>query len=556
MQVILSIPGEDRIDLTEFLLSGDDFSIEITRDPETGSILRTLSSPMQFTGQGYAELERLFFSEELNGCENRVNVIVAPECCGCVYGFELDASGISLDPVSCIAETTLQAISDNQRAYECLRDRPFWWGIGGAEPDGAFRDDIKHPRIRYCRAPFDVMVLANIVSIMIFILTGLNAIGLDFPVWLIFIAIFASAIVPLIISIITNCRGWHIAPYIYDILSFNCKRCGLELKSTIFTGRYKTAAILQAQLHRGDKGNDGRQVENWNQRNAPNLNVIEVLELLKPVFNGEYRIGRGELLFESGTALQKKDAPILFNMETALEKREIEEAPTYRYNTDQYHAYGVYEYALDAIDDECNNVKQDFDAVVDFKKDGSICRKGAYQNPVAFSVPHTTDDQDNFMGLLNDIARDFFGNPSVKGQSDKGKGDKKAPNNVYDRDETLVLTKHSSSQLKLLYLDAYQGGEERYIVHNEGKANTPFYFDPLQPDGLWPFHDGAQTEQSSLSLSDVEFAPVNFCQALKAVEKGQLDVRVQTRWGFAVAESITLNFSQKTLTLTGLIIQT
>ena len=176
---------------------------------------------------------------------------------------------------------------------------------------------------------------------------------------------------------ITGCGNGHPAPYVRDYILNGCRKCGLNLQSTIFNQEFiqGNESWDTVGLNVGDRNpywdlvqldasvkNGQESYTTWIDDNKPNLMIESYLEFIKTVFNADYRVVGNTLTFE------RKDAflnPVMyFDASNPLQNKEVIKKLCWRFNPQTQPAWQRFQFSLDGVDWVGNEGKDRFNDLI------------------------------------------------------------------------------------------------------------------------------------------------------------------------------------------------
>lgn len=495
----------DDQDFTKSLRTTGDFELTVRRDATHGATSYVFSSALTFDKDGFNYLANNFFGGP--SCVNNESKVVISLNCPKPRSFEflINTETIRIDPIGCVAEINLLQYSASNQAFDLLRRNPFWGTKVGE--DNSFTLD-KHPIIGYCEP-------INLWNKIVNVLT-LGLIKSD------------------------GCSNeYHRTPRINRIMEFNADRAGLTWRSdTVFSlDLYKNCSLLMAQNRSGFSESE---VGTWIWDNAPLITVVDLLDLLKPVFNAEYSIGGGEMRFETVRYWNERVQPF-FDLNSEYAAGRIETAPFIQYSTDRNRAYGRFEYAQDASDVEGNRSRPFYNDFIEWNPAGLTCLKGEKRVQLEFSTPLIS-----FSEQWVDMVESFTNRNNRNAQYGIPVG-------------LLILEKGMSSQLKLINYDQVLNltsfiSRKNLRDHPSGQKildfNYQMSFRENEPQGLYKqfYEYSAPTQRREIDIDAVTWRPPDIGFVLDALNQTGLNVGFITSFGCAKAEELRINLTAGTVT--------
>lgn len=529
-----------KIELNGVLLNGrldgvENFTVTIRRADEDGKLSKSFSSELTFFDDGYQILKSELIDDPL-GFSKEVSVKIYDDCCtGSVFEGVINGEGIDWCEPGCWIKAN---VIEKKDEINCIRSTLIWDDFAGFL-------GRNHPKIRYCieirpdfihyvliGLLFNLNIFANLLILTflpaLFILFGIiyvvcNIIRIicSFKIrfkilrWTIQIGPICSppncntGLTNPIILInqiydtlrdinerIIPCGRFHPSPYVRDYIKNVCQKCGLTFQSSILddpASPYYNLVLLAGQIKKGRSkvSNDGTLIGD----NKP-VETLETLlnQILKPTFNGDYRIANGVLIFERKDFFQSTINWI--DTESLLNSGDIlNDEICYNWIDKERWAYGRFEYQPDAQDYIGNEAKLRYNDIVDWNIPYNAGQAGELNVQLPLSPARHRQDgidvsvfeffQSALGGVINAVFAGAF--------------------SAYDR--ALLQNQHTYFNYKLLiydpqsgyvknyYSDAFCGGDpgaaedERYnypMWFLEGKANnlySKFHFidDPRSP---------------------------------------------------------------------------
>jgi len=405
--------GGHRTPSTNYIEDLDKFTLTLRRKDESGQLTSNFSNTLTFIEQDYEYIKAILFDSE-TAYTNEIKVIIQEDCCDNEWEFLLKSESIELDCQGCSLTGTLTEFSVESRIWNCLNSTLIW--------ENGFGKSKEHPRFVYCNdvkpefvhfillfLGFIVFAIATVIGIIIkiigFITNFLDPLALAFKTivsWIPKVVMneeakqtiydACDAIINLDKTIISGvdelldglkdnmlgCGHTHPAPYIRDYLSNVCKICepsGLKgWQSTIFSPNhydadYWNACLLAPAMTKGTKFNDKSTF--WIDQDKPILNAIQLLDLLKPVFNADYKIVNNVLLFERRDYFRNTQQSIDMN----LYAEKITKCSR-KWNGTEKPAYLNFQYTQEAIDFTGDHHKERFNEIVDWNDPMSNLQSG------------------------------------------------------------------------------------------------------------------------------------------------------------------------------------
>lgn len=373
-----------KIELNGTLINGriegtDTFQITLRSADEEGRLTKTFSSELTFYDDGFNILKTALI-DPANGYSQKVQVKVYDDCCFGDPVFEGYIYGDAIDWCEPGCYITANIVEEDEQ-INCVKSTIIWDNWNGFQ-------NATRPIIRYCietRPEFISYVLFWLQSIIIQIFNVIAFVV--FPVLLVIVSVIYLVCyviglicdIPLIDCDAPSCDGafnnpqefialfydiredisgllvacgrFHPSPYVRDYIENVCQKCGLTFQSSILknpASPYHKMVMTSAQVQKG------------RTKNSTNYSVIDnnlpveslesyLVDYLKPMFNADYRVANGVLIFERKDFFQSTttwiDTEQLLN-----DGKIIDDTICYNWIDKPRYAYGRFEYTRDAID--------------------------------------------------------------------------------------------------------------------------------------------------------------------------------------------------------------
>lgn len=476
-----------KIELNGTLITGridgtENFQVTIRRADESGRLAKSFSSELTFYDDGYQILKTILIDDP-TGFSKKVAIKIWDDCCKGNPVFDGFIFGDAIDWCEPGCFITANIVEDDAQ-INCLKSTIIWDDWNG------FSSVKQHPIIRYCiesRPEFFqyilfyliamftwlytimmlplIVALLNIVIILFIICSvidficdipfiGCNAPNCNTPFTnpVTFIN-YLNQLKGEVISTAIQCGRFHPSPYVRDYIKNACDKCGLNFQSSILnnpSSPYYNLVMTSAQIKKG------RPKSSTNYSVIDDNRPVETLETylnqyLKPLFNADFRVAGGVLIFE------RKD---FFNAnvnwidtEQLLNQGDIvDDTICFNWINKERYAFARYEYQLDAQDYIGNEAKQRYNDIVDWNIPYNSSQKGEFVlNLPASPARHREDGIDtdvytfleNFLGgIINTL---IFGGAFSQ----------------YDK--AMLINQHTFFNYKFLIYDPASDG---YVVNN------------------------------------------------------------------------------------------
>ncbi|MBK7695469.1 MAG: hypothetical protein IPI30_14450 [Saprospiraceae bacterium] len=295
---------------------------------------------------------------------------------------------------------------------------------------------------------------------------------------------------------------------------------------------------------------DSLETDHWDAWNAANLNPVELLESLKPVFNAEWIISDGVLYFERKDIIDSLRVN-LFNIQDSEKDGDIIDIGDVT-NKEPNFAYWDGRYKVDASDSQSSQNVPMYSDIVEWNPTNIKARKGKKEVVANFAPAKFTNDinANGFMKFIWYTAElsDSFNNKSRMTHS-------------------LVTGQDICSELKLLIVDEkevitidgykFVGVKRRKIKDgpngNVYEYNWEMWFDKDLPDQeLYKrFHyiDDPENQNSRpINYESITIKPSDFCTFTEKLNTYKLNISISHKdFGQGIPEKYEIDFSEQTV---------
>lgn len=352
---------------------------------------------------------------------------------------------------------------------------------------------------------------------------------------------------------IIGCNHYHTVATINDIMTYNLAKCNLKFKSSIF----QDSIIYQDTVLESAVNDDGWTVTNcdksdhqWNEQNTANINAIQLLKLLKPVFNADAQIIGDTLYFERKDFFDKK-LPLMMNIED--EAGNILNEIEYSFSSEKVAAFLKLEYEQDPIDTQGNKLRvREYNHTQEWNPNKSKNTSGGktitFNNFAAIRWQNDQYTDESFearqMAKWRDNGSGAFAIGSCNfthwqiladGQFQyfkifilaKGSLPKCSNCNFYSAKRTAVNSDYSS------YNDDLKGRKlyERFHYIDDPKYRL------IRP----------------IEVDTIEWKPKDFCKALELIKKNKLNINIESKYyGESRPEKIEIDYENCIIKFSGM----
>lgn len=485
----LFINGKDVTDYAEGL---QDLSVSFVLNESNRTVSYAASATITLHGAGYNVVKPL-----MSDWSQEYKAVVYVED---LQPLEMTVSGRNLNDCGCTAELALQTNTENKIAYEkiartIISDGAFWPVLAG---QGGVA------KIPYCNEP-------NFLSYVIlsFYILFRPLIGFIQLV----ISLFTDISFDDFGNIVLGCSKYHFAANINKSIKYKTDQAGIGWSSDILQVQFKDLHLLDAYGYEGRSKYENNQ-PTFDTSYVLNYTAPQILDLLREVFNADYRIIDGVLYFE------RKDwfAAHAYR----IEYTEIEDYCVELYSEMLYNSIR-FDYSGDAMDETAQQVHRRYNGRKDLNPSNWPTLKEARQISPKFSTSRFVSD-----GYGDQVVRKFRKSPWVGSSI------------IHD----LVLARGQAYELRLLDLQPGSGYRKpKYRqIGNDFMYQDRLSFLGVQPQvtTLWSQYysiDDPYTHKRFI-IRELTIKPKNICDAIQKIQDKSLNVYIDTPYGRAVPNEI------------------
>jgi hypothetical protein len=554
MNTKIWLDGEDFTGDTSGL---DGFEVEYTLNDENKTVVKAISNTLTFEGDAYTYLKSIFIDDEAGGQDAIVNVIIEAGCCDKIYNFVINYELITYCPDECAIESALITQDARSLFYDALNSNVWFTDYN----DIPFKDGLVFPRVRYGTDNLTQLIIFSaliiIVPFVILASTVINFI-IDIVNTLPFenIPNFPIPTFPEAINGMVGGDNFHTTCYIRDIFERNCLQAGGTFSSTIFQSGVYNNTVLHCALTNGTHKDEHIGDTNFlDEESLHILTPIQLAELLKPVFNIDYRV-LSDVNGNPVLKMERKDyfdeaLTTIVNVDDEVKEGNAAGA-CYKFYDQSLPAFARYSYATDSLDVEGNRLlttslsddpnKVSYFDLVEFNPGGQFKnRKGERTVTNEFGAARFQNDIKR--RLVFDNIRQF----------------------VLGHEEMFIMERGTASNMKLLILKEFTFPDDAKVI------NRPSASDDGRRDYNWPLNFSEAYEENELIqnfhfIDHPDYAegykyiidkwvwhPKNFCDAVNIVDANGIDLLVENDAGYAGRpDSITVMISEGTVIFKGI----
>ena len=340
-----------------------------------------------------------FIDNLCSSIDNEYKVQIYIHDCQKTLDYILKAQGCTFDIIGCKVKMNLNESNENESKVDILSKTYFW-----DTKEGYFEYALSIGRIPKMLQVKELTFLSKTILFLYFVIV--------YPI-INFVIKPIIAIINAIISFINTLGAgldeigftffdriendvigageYTVVYYAKDILEFWCTKAGLTFKSSILQNAPYSDMAIFSQMFTHGIDIDRCQNVHVNEQNAPNYNALEILNLLKEVFNAEWEIIGNELIFERKDYFENTKVK-LFNLEDEIKKGNIKEYEI-GINADKNCARFIAEFKSDSFDTQGNRAMPFYRTIQEYNE-GLIYknRKGDCSPKIAFGPVRFTED--------------------------------------------------------------------------------------------------------------------------------------------------------------------
>lgn len=519
-------------DYTEYIFGIDDVRLDVSFNDDQILIQKSTN---EFTAKGlaYDYIKAYYWGDTMHCDYNKPPItgqLISDEC-DHIIDVEVKFGGVSICFEKCEAKVILTSVQPEDEAYRCLRNLTNFTRATG------FNDWIKN---RAYKLPYCFKL--DVFSFLVFHFAIRPLIGAVFGLLCPFVDLFGGDCrteKEKIEQEAAKCSNYLTAANLVDIFYFNCLHCGLTFKSNLLQeDPYDRVALLYQNGYAGPRLQEcNTESGKWRPLDQLNRNVLQIWDLIKPVFNSRVRIKNGV------AELERKDffdrySKTLLNVETEYTKGTMD-CPEYVHDPSKLYAYGSFEFTNDPADTEGAKRINDYNDKIEWNEQAQKTLKGEYivQNnfaPLAVIGDGGSKwekerqtylekcDIDNFI----EIGPEVFFTPK------------------------LVIVDPAKFRCQDCLFNKPQKGLNRYNEWLQYKDNTT---NPTQPkvDLYNKFHiiDSPEYGRDLIQLRQFEWFPLDFNDKVDLILEDGLDLNIETRFGQTTPQSMVISFKDKSITI-------
>ena len=485
----LTINGKDVTDYAEGI---DDLSVSFVLNESNRTVSYAASATITLHGAAYDVVKPLMSDWS---AEYKAIVYVDQ-----LDPLEMTVSGRNLSDCGCTAELALQTNTENKIAYEkiartIISEGAFW-------PQMAAINGVA--KVPYCNEP--------------------NMVGYLLLVLYVFFRPF-TVIVGGIISLVSDvsfddlgnwflgCSKYHFAANLNKAIKYKADQTGLGWSSSILQNKFADLHVLDAYGFEGLNKYVNNQ-PTYSTQYIINYTAPQMLDLLRDVFNADYRIIDGVLYFERKDYFPQIATQISF---TEIEEYCVELDPDLLWNSIRF------DYTGDAMDETSQQVHSRYNGRIDL-------------NPSEWPTLKESRDVNPKFATSRWVS-DGYGDKFIRKL-------RKSPWTGSSIVHDLVLARGQAYELRLLDLQpgiGYRKPKFRQIG-NDFMYQDRLSFKGVQPQAVTLYSEFFKIDDpyqyKRYIIRELTIKPTNICDTIKLLQDKSLNVYIQTPYGRAIPNEV------------------
>jgi len=532
-------------DFTEWVIGLDEFTVTVERS-NSGGVDEATTNTLRVTREGYNIFKSFFFDEICTAQDKVLEAVVKLDCCDTVFTYEVYFKGCAFDDYNCEVRISMTQRSAEKDAFEQLVGSPFWSDKYSYVND-AISAGMVH-KVPYVKDDGNrvglgvYLLLAPLLTIVKLIVKALD--------WLNIVDDDVLDSLERLENDAVGAGEYRPCPNLAYIFRWHCNHLGLKFESSILNSDPYSNLVLFMAQYKGGINYDKYYTDHWDGWNAANLNPVELLESLKPLFNADWVIYDGTLYFERKDIIDSLRINI-FNLQDSEKAGDIIDlGEVTNEETNFASFYGSYK--VDGSDSQGTQNVPMYSDRVEWNPAKLKARKGVKETVANFAPAKFTNDinANGFMKFIWYTAElaDAFNNKSRM-------------------THCLVTGQDICSELKLLIIDTkevitidgykFPGVKRRKIKDGPNgdvyEYNWEMWFDKELPDQeLYKrFHyidDPDNQNGRPINYEFITIKPSDFCTFVDRLNTYKLNISIEHKdFGQGIPGKYVINFFEQTV---------
>jgi hypothetical protein len=480
------------IDVTDYAEGLQGVSVTFVLNESNRTVSYAATATITLYGAGYEAVKPLMtdWSIEYNA------VLTVDD----LQPLEMTVSGRIITDCGCKAELALQTNTENKIAYEriareIISQGNFWpWmaSNGGAA------------KVPYCYETNFVSYILLSLYILLRPLIGFIQIV---------VSLFTDQSFDAFGNFVIGCSKFHFTANINKAIQYRASQASVGYSSSILQNKFPDLHLLDAYGYEGVSKTKTPQ-PSYDTNYIINYTVPQLLDLMREVFNADYRIIDGILIFERKDWFPANAVKLDY---TEVEEYCVELDPEMLYNSIRFDWSG------DAMDETAQQVGGRYNGRKDLNPSSWPTLKETRQVSPKFAMSRWVSD-----GYGDQFIRKFRKSPWVGNSI------------IHD----LVLAKGQTYELRLLDLQPGSGYRKpKYFqVGSDFMYNEKLSFLGIRPNTPTLYSEWFDIDDPYKSkryfIRELTIKPKDICKAIDLIQAKSMNVYVQTPYGRAVPTEI------------------
>lgn len=485
------------VEVTNYTSGLEGLEVLFALNSNDRTVQYTASGTFKIAGKGYNIVKEAVYDLSLT-LEGKLIIQGVAD-----IDFQITARNVK--DCGCDAEIFLSDLDQNYQNYQELSQTII------SDDQEAIFDAGYFARVPYCNEP-------NFIGYILIVLYGIMKLVVDFIVLI--VSIFDDDVtIESFGQFVLGCSKYHFAFNVGKTIGFYADKAGLGWSSSILQTDFKDLHILDAY------GHEGYSRRKLNPASPPdkviNHTPPQILNELAIMYNGDYRIIDGDLVFERKDWFPANAIQLLGKI---TDEYCVEVDPS------QLNTNIKFEYATDMLDETSQQVTGTYGGRIDLNPGEYKSLRGTKNVNPRLSVSRFVGDKWGDKYIRNKRANPFIGGPIL---------------------HDLVLSNGQTSELRVLDIEP-SGGHYRYAkarAFNPGptvyqerlmfkiyNGNPGFVVDDVLYYAYFEIEDPKLHPR--YFTGEIKFLSSDVCKAIADIKRYGLNVYVITPYGKAVPTEI------------------